>query len=191
LLTTIRVQPQAITATRECCSLPVSLCVARTEAEFLDEIRTKVLRVFLLAIHYHLYSFALIFLFLQTSVADPKHKFRIRIRHEGFGSRSETDQNFFFVLKFLPSLIFKHKKAAFPQLRDLATNKVRNKFAGFGSVLIVTIICLMKVHPAKRARAQVAGNASGLLFPLLRGTDPQIRIRTKKSWINNTAYNYL
>jgi hypothetical protein len=29
------------------------------EAEFLDEIQTKVLRVFLLAIHNHLYSFAL------------------------------------------------------------------------------------------------------------------------------------
>jgi hypothetical protein len=28
------------------------------EAEFLDEIQTKVLRVFLLAIHRHLYSFA-------------------------------------------------------------------------------------------------------------------------------------
>jgi len=34
---------------------------------------------------------------------------------------------------FLPSLIFKHKNAAFPQLRDLATNKVRNKYAGFRS----------------------------------------------------------
>jgi hypothetical protein len=34
-----------------------------TEAEFLDEIQTK---VFLLAIHSHFYSFALIFLFLQT-----------------------------------------------------------------------------------------------------------------------------
>jgi hypothetical protein len=33
-------------------------------AEFLDEIQTKVLRVFLLAIHSHLYSFALRFLFL-------------------------------------------------------------------------------------------------------------------------------
>jgi hypothetical protein len=32
------------------------------EAEFLDEIQTKVLRVFLLAIHSHLYSFALRFL---------------------------------------------------------------------------------------------------------------------------------
>jgi hypothetical protein len=36
------------------------------EAEFLDEIQTKVLRLFLLAIHSHLYSFAMIFLFLQT-----------------------------------------------------------------------------------------------------------------------------
>jgi hypothetical protein len=36
------------------------------KAEFLHEIQTKVLRVFLLAIHSHLYSFALRFLFLQT-----------------------------------------------------------------------------------------------------------------------------
>jgi hypothetical protein len=38
----------------------------RTEAEFLDKIQIKVLRVFLLAIHSHLYSFASRFLFLQT-----------------------------------------------------------------------------------------------------------------------------
>jgi hypothetical protein len=37
-----------------------------TEAEFLEKIQTAVLRVFLLAIHSHLYSFALRFLFLQT-----------------------------------------------------------------------------------------------------------------------------
>jgi hypothetical protein len=37
-----------------------------TEAELLDEIQTKVLRIFLLANHSHLYSFALRFLFLQT-----------------------------------------------------------------------------------------------------------------------------
>jgi hypothetical protein len=36
------------------------------EAEFLDEIQTKVLRVSLLAIHSHLYSFGFRFLFLQT-----------------------------------------------------------------------------------------------------------------------------
>jgi hypothetical protein len=35
-------------------------------AEFFDEIQTNVLRVFLLAIHSHFYSFALRFLFLQT-----------------------------------------------------------------------------------------------------------------------------
>jgi hypothetical protein len=38
----------------------------RPEAEFLDEIDTKVPRVFFLAIHTYLYSFALRFLFLQT-----------------------------------------------------------------------------------------------------------------------------
>jgi hypothetical protein len=38
----------------------------RTEAEFLDEILTKFLRDYLLAIKIHLYSFALRFLFLQT-----------------------------------------------------------------------------------------------------------------------------
>jgi hypothetical protein len=52
------------------------------------------------------------------------------------------------------------KKAAFPQLRVLATNKVRNKFAGFGP------------------------------DPLVEGTDPRIRIRTKMSRINKTAYSY-
>ncbi len=36
------------------------------EAAFLHKIYTKVLRVFLLAIHSHLYSFALRFIFLQT-----------------------------------------------------------------------------------------------------------------------------
>jgi hypothetical protein len=37
-----------------------------TEAEFLDEIQTKVLKVFLLDTYSLLYSFALRFLFLQT-----------------------------------------------------------------------------------------------------------------------------
>jgi hypothetical protein len=37
-----------------------------TVAEFLDEIQIKVLRVFFLAIHSHLYSFSLRFIFLQT-----------------------------------------------------------------------------------------------------------------------------
>jgi hypothetical protein len=42
---------------------------ARPEAEFLDEIQTKIIRDFLHAIHSHLYSFALSFPFLQTHAA--------------------------------------------------------------------------------------------------------------------------
>jgi hypothetical protein len=38
----------------------------KTEAKYLDEIQTKVFRVFLLAFHSHLYSFALRVIFLQT-----------------------------------------------------------------------------------------------------------------------------
>ncbi len=48
------------------------LCTC-TEAEFVDEIRTKVSRVFLLAIHSHLYSFALRFKFLQTHATSYVH----------------------------------------------------------------------------------------------------------------------
>ncbi len=44
-----------------------SLDVASTaEVEFLDEIQTKVLRVVLLAVHSHLNSFVLRFIFLKT-----------------------------------------------------------------------------------------------------------------------------
>ncbi len=43
-----------------------SVYTLQSRGEYLDEIQTKVLRVFLLAIHSQLYSFALIFLFLQT-----------------------------------------------------------------------------------------------------------------------------
>ena len=39
---------------------------ARGRTEFLDEIQTKVWRVFLLAIHSHLYNFVMRFIFLQT-----------------------------------------------------------------------------------------------------------------------------
>ncbi len=42
-----------------------NLLYFEAEFEFLDEIQTKVLRVFLLAIHSHRYSFALRYLFLQ------------------------------------------------------------------------------------------------------------------------------
>jgi hypothetical protein len=43
-----------------------TLHCTQTVAEVLDEIQTKVLRVFLLAIHSHLHSFALRWLFLRT-----------------------------------------------------------------------------------------------------------------------------
>jgi hypothetical protein len=65
------------------------------------------------------------------------------------------------VLKFLPSLIFKHKNAAFPQLCDLGTNKARKIFQDSDP------------------------------DPLVSGTDLWIWIRTKMSRIHNTAHNYL
>jgi hypothetical protein len=49
------------------CDLLLVLNAGELEAEFLDEIQKKVSRVFLLAIHSHLYSFALRCLFLQTN----------------------------------------------------------------------------------------------------------------------------
>jgi hypothetical protein len=51
---------------KTCCSCQANTAMVIPEAEFFDEIQTKVLRVFLLDIHSHLYSFALKFLFLQT-----------------------------------------------------------------------------------------------------------------------------
>jgi hypothetical protein len=93
------------------------------------------------------------FFFIICSVVSTNCKYImtkavLRIRKKSFGSGlvsgsglklvsdSDLDQKLaktsFFVLKFLPSLIFKNKKTAFPQLHDLATNKVCNKFAGFG-----------------------------------------------------------
>ncbi len=60
-------------------------------------------------------------------------RLRIRIRILYSDLDQKLEKLLFFVLTFLPSLIFKHKKAALPQLRDLSTIKVRNKFAGFGS----------------------------------------------------------
>ncbi len=57
------------------------------EVEFLDEIQTKALRVFLLAIHSHLYSFALRFLFLQTHATS--HSFYC-IRCKGEGGKPDS-----------------------------------------------------------------------------------------------------
>jgi hypothetical protein len=49
----------------------VGVILVSSEAEFLDEIQTKVLKVFLLAIHSHLYSFSLRFIFLQAHETSP------------------------------------------------------------------------------------------------------------------------
>ncbi len=46
--------------------MPPKLAKLLPDAELMDEIQAKALRVFLLAIHSHLYSFALRFIFLQT-----------------------------------------------------------------------------------------------------------------------------
>jgi hypothetical protein len=52
--------------TRECSCFLNKWDTNCPRAKFLDEIQTKVLKVFLLAIHSHLYSFAVRFLFHQT-----------------------------------------------------------------------------------------------------------------------------
>jgi hypothetical protein len=49
------------------------------DAEFLDEIQTKILRVFLLSIHSHLYSLALRFLFLLTSTVQLLYTVRFTV----------------------------------------------------------------------------------------------------------------
>jgi hypothetical protein len=53
------------------------------EAEFLDKIQTKVLRIFLLAIHSHLYSFALRFAFLQANATSYDFNCSIAVHCEG------------------------------------------------------------------------------------------------------------
>jgi hypothetical protein len=100
----------------------------------------------------------------MSSVADPKLKFRIRFRIRirpavSFESGSGFEawiwiriRNWpklpLFVLKFLRSLIFKHKKSAIPQLRDLATNKLRNKFSIYEDLThtVQYSICILHVY---------------------------------------------
>jgi hypothetical protein len=53
------------------------------EAELLDEIQTKVLRVFILAIYNHLLNFALIFLFLQTHATSYSFKSLLTVHCKG------------------------------------------------------------------------------------------------------------
>jgi hypothetical protein len=53
------------------------------EPEFLDEIQTKVLRVFLLAIHSHLNSFAFRFQFLQTHETSYNSYSSVTVKEKG------------------------------------------------------------------------------------------------------------
>jgi hypothetical protein len=53
------------------------------ETEILDEIKTKVIRVFILAIHSHLYSFALRFLFLQTHATSYNFYSSVTVQEKG------------------------------------------------------------------------------------------------------------
>jgi hypothetical protein len=57
-------------------------------AEFLDEIQTKVSRVFLLAIHIHLYIFAFRFIILQTHATS--YSFYSSVTTHGQGGRRKT-----------------------------------------------------------------------------------------------------
>jgi hypothetical protein len=57
------------------------------EAKFLEEIRTKVLRVFLLIVQSHLYSFASKFLFLETHATSYSFSVLIRRRKEEKGGK--------------------------------------------------------------------------------------------------------
>ncbi len=79
-------------------------------------------------------------------------------------SDSNLDQKLakllFFVLKYLPSLIFKHRLPSLSSMTWLRTS------------------CAINLQDSDSD-------------PLVRGTDPRIRIRTKKSRIHNTVYNYL
>ncbi len=58
------------------------------EAEFLDEIQPKVLRVSLLAVHNQLYSFALRFIFLQTHTTS--YSFYSSVTVHSKGKRRKT-----------------------------------------------------------------------------------------------------
>ena len=59
-----------------------------SEAEFLDKILTKVLRVFLLAIHNHIYSFALRFLFLETHTTSHSFYSSVTVHCKGESKKS-------------------------------------------------------------------------------------------------------
>jgi hypothetical protein len=76
-----------------------------TEAEFLDEIQTKVLRVFLIAIHSHLYIFALRFLFLKTH--ETSYNFYVQLLYtvKEKGEKPEENNTPFPMVPYCPCLL--------------------------------------------------------------------------------------
>jgi hypothetical protein len=64
-----------------------------SEAEFLDEIETKILRVFILAIRRHLYSFYLKFLCLQTHATSYSFLSALLYTVKEKGGKPERKQN--------------------------------------------------------------------------------------------------
>ena len=67
--------------------------------------------------------------------------FRIRIPDSDTDQKLAKTSSFF--TKILHRLIFKHKKSVIPQLRDLATNNLRNKFSIYEDL---THICILHVY---------------------------------------------
>jgi hypothetical protein len=74
-------------------------------------------------------------------------RIRIRIQIRIRIPDSDTDQKLAktssFFTKILHRLIFKHKKSVIPQLRDLATNNLRNKLSIYEDL---THICILHVY---------------------------------------------
>jgi hypothetical protein len=69
----------------------------------------------------------------------------IRIRILDWDPDQKLAKTSSFLLKFLRSLIFKHKKSVIPQLRDLATNNLRNKFSIYEDLSHIYVFCMCKV----------------------------------------------
>ncbi len=145
-------------------TFPSILC----EAEFSDEIQSKVLRVFLLAIHSHIYSFALRFLFLQTHATSYSYYSSVTVHCKG--ERRKTWQ------KTIPpsSLWFKkslQKPPVFENSQDYA-QKPQQKLSvhEFGFIsqwwcVYAIMFCTRKIHE----RMKMTGLSHALMCYSLTG----------------------
>jgi hypothetical protein len=89
-MTVVRTGREASTGYKHCCPGQRFFTLYHTEAKLLDEIQKKVLRIFLLAIHGHLYSFALRFLFLK--IMQPLTYFYSSFTVHCKGDKRKTDR---------------------------------------------------------------------------------------------------